>query len=54
MPVYDCVRDVVAKHGVPDGSIVSVPPGFTKDAVFEALENGIRIIHADQSVARLL
>ncbi len=44
VPVYDCVRDVVEKHGVPGGSIVSVPPGFTKDAVFEALENDIRLI----------
>ena len=44
VPVYDCVRDIVAKHGQPDGSIVSVPPRFTKDAVFEALENGIRLI----------
>jgi len=44
VPVYDCVRDVVAKHGPVEGSIVSVPPNFTKDAVFEALENGIKII----------
>ena len=44
VPVYDCVRDVVAAHGPVDGSIVSVPPGFTKDAVFEALENGIEIV----------
>jgi succinyl-CoA synthetase alpha subunit len=44
VPVYDCVRDVVDKHGVPDGSVVSVPPGFTRDAVFEAIENGIRLI----------
>ena len=27
VPVYDCVRDVVEKHGVPDGSVISVPPG---------------------------
>ena len=44
VPVYDTVRDIVAKHGQPDGSIVSVPPRFTRDAVFEALENGIEII----------
>ena len=42
--VYDCVRDVVENEGQPDGSIVSVPPRFTLDAVFEALENGIKII----------
>jgi succinyl-CoA synthetase alpha subunit len=44
VPVYDCVRDVVRKHGPVQGSIVSVPPGFTRDAVFEALENGIKLI----------
>src|SRR5262245_63980151 len=44
VPVYDCVRDVIAKHGPVHGSIVSVPPGGTRDAVFEAIENGIRLI----------
>jgi len=44
VPVYDCVRDVVANHGAVEGSIISVPPGFTKDAAFEALENGIKLI----------
>jgi succinyl-CoA synthetase alpha subunit len=44
VPVYDCVRDVIAKHGAVDGSVVSVPPGFAKDAVFEAIENGIRLL----------
>jgi succinyl-CoA synthetase alpha subunit len=42
--VYDCVRDIVAAHGPVEGSIVSVPPRFTADAVFEALENGIKLI----------
>jgi len=44
VPVYDTVREIVAKHGQPDGSIVSVPPRFTRDAVFEALENGIKLV----------
>ncbi len=44
VPVYDCVRDVVRDHGAVEGSIVSVPPGFVHDAVFEALENGVRLI----------
>src|SRR5581483_1589214 len=44
VPVYDCVRDVVAKHGPVHGSIISVPPGFTRDAAFEAIENGIKLI----------
>jgi len=42
--VYDCVRDVVADQGKVDGSIVSVPPAFVKDAIFEAVENGVEII----------
>jgi len=41
--VYDCVRDVTAKTRV-DGSVVCVPPRFTRDAVFEAIENGIKLI----------
>jgi succinyl-CoA synthetase alpha subunit len=41
--VYDCVRDITAKQHV-DGSVVCVPPKFTRDAVFEALENGIKLI----------
>jgi succinyl-CoA synthetase alpha subunit len=37
------VRDITAKTRV-DGSVVCVPPRFTRDAVFEALENGIELI----------
>ncbi|MDX1650127.1 MAG: CoA-binding protein, partial [Myxococcota bacterium] len=44
VPVHDCVRDVVAKHGPVDGSVISVPPGFTKDAAFEAIENGVKLL----------
>ncbi|MDJ0850314.1 MAG: CoA-binding protein [Myxococcota bacterium] len=44
VPVFDSVRDVVAKEGKVDGSVVCVPPNFTKDAVFEAIENGIELI----------
>jgi succinyl-CoA synthetase alpha subunit len=44
VPVYDCVRDIVASHGKVDGSVVSVPPAFARDAVFEALGNGIELI----------
>jgi succinyl-CoA synthetase alpha subunit len=43
VPVYDTVREITAKTRV-DGSVVCVPPAFTRDAVFEALEGGIRII----------
>lgn len=44
VPVYDCVRDLVAKHGPVDGSVISVPPGFVRDAAFEAIENGVKLI----------
>jgi len=44
VPVYDSVRDIVKKHGAVEGSVVSVPPGFTRDAVFEAVENGVKLI----------
>ncbi|NRA02993.1 MAG: CoA-binding protein [Myxococcales bacterium] len=43
VPVYDCVRDITA-HTKVDGSVVCVPPKFTRDAVFEAIENGIKLI----------
>ena len=44
VPVYDCVRDIVEKQGPVEGAIVSVPPKFARDAVFEAIENGIRLV----------
>src|SRR5215204_4746204 len=45
VPVYDTVEQVVEANGaVPDGSVVTVPPAFTKDAVFEAIDNGIKLI----------
>jgi succinyl-CoA synthetase alpha subunit len=45
VPVFDTVDQAVAHHGHPiDGSVVTVPPAFTKDAVFEAVENGIKLV----------
>src|SRR5436190_6833721 len=45
VPVFDTVGQAVDHHGGPiDGSVVTVPPAFTKDAVFEAIENGIGLI----------
>src|ERR671913_1985667 len=46
VPVFDTVEQVIAHNDgqVPDGSVVTVPPAFTKDAVFEAIENGIKLI----------
>jgi succinyl-CoA synthetase alpha subunit len=45
VPVYDTVAQVVEAHGGPvDGSVVTVPPAFTMDAVFEAIENDIKLV----------
>src|SRR4029079_16281945 len=45
VPVFDTVAQAVEHHGAPiDGSVVTVPPAFTKDAVFEAIENGVEIV----------
>jgi succinyl-CoA synthetase alpha subunit len=45
VPVFDTVEQAVEHHGGPiDGSVVTVPPAFTRDAVFEAIENGVRLI----------
>ena len=44
VPVFDTVEQAVAHHGAPvNGSVITVPPAFTKDAVFEALEHGIEL-----------
>ena len=43
--VFDTVAQAVENYGAQiDGSVVTVPPAFTKDAVFEAIENGIGLI----------
>src|SRR6266571_2487882 len=45
VPVYDTVEQAVDAVGyVPNGSVVTVPPAFTKDAVFEAIEAGVELI----------
>ncbi len=45
VPVFDTVEQAVEHHGSPpDGAVATVPPAFTKDAVFEAIENGIKLI----------
>jgi succinyl-CoA synthetase alpha subunit len=45
VPVFDTVAQAVEHNGGPiDGSVVTVPPAFTKDAVFEAIENGVKLV----------
>jgi succinyl-CoA synthetase alpha subunit len=43
VPVYDTVREITSKERV-DGSVITVPPAFVRDAAFEAIENGIKLI----------
>jgi succinyl-CoA synthetase alpha subunit len=45
VPVFDTVAQAVEHHGAPiDGSVVTVPPTFTKDAVLEAIANGVKLV----------
>jgi len=45
VPVFDTVAEAVEHHGAAiNGSVVTVPPAFTKDAVFEAIENGVQLV----------
>jgi len=45
VPVFDTVAQAVEHHGRPiDGSVVTVPPAFTKDAVLEAIANGVKLV----------
>ena len=43
VPVYDTVRDITSQRRV-DGSVLTVPPAFVRDAAFEALENEIKLL----------
>ncbi|MDK2895257.1 MAG: succinyl-CoA synthetase alpha subunit [Moorella sp. (in: firmicutes)] len=43
VPVYNTVREVVDKHGA-EASVIFVPPPFAKDATFEALEAGLKLV----------
>jgi succinyl-CoA synthetase alpha subunit len=43
VPVYDTVAEATEKHSI-YGSVITVPPAFTRDAAFEAIENGIKLI----------
>src|SRR5437764_6599531 len=45
VPVFDTVAQAVEHNGAAiEGSVVTVPPAFTKDAVLEALENGVKLV----------
>jgi len=45
VPVFDTVAQAVENHGEAIyGSVVTVPPAFTRDAVVEAIENAVKLI----------
>jgi succinyl-CoA synthetase alpha subunit len=45
VPVFDTVAQAVEQHGSAiHGSVVTVPPAFTKDAVLEAVSHGIKLV----------
>jgi succinyl-CoA synthetase alpha subunit len=43
VPVCDTVREITSKQRV-DASVISVPPAGVRDAAFEAIENGIKLL----------
>ncbi len=43
VPVFDTVREITSKQRV-DGSVLTVPPAFVRDAAFETIENGIKLL----------
>jgi len=44
VPVYDSVLEALDEQGSIDASIVFVPARFASEAVYEALENGIKLV----------
>lgn len=45
VPVYDTVAEALSEHPEINTSLIYVPPFAAKDAVFEALENGIKTLN---------
>jgi len=44
IPVFNTVKEAIEKVGSVDGAVQFVPPLFTKGAVFEALDGGVKFI----------
>jgi succinyl-CoA synthetase alpha subunit len=45
VPVYDTVAEALDEHPEINTSLIYVPPFAAKDAIFEALENGIKTLN---------
>jgi succinyl-CoA synthetase alpha subunit len=43
VPVHDTVRGITSKRHV-DGSVITVPAAFARDAAFEAIDAGIKLL----------
>ncbi|ADG91289.1 succinate--CoA ligase subunit alpha [Thermosphaera aggregans] len=44
VPVYNTVGEIVRDHGEIDASIIFVPAKFAPDAVYEAIDNGVKLV----------
>ncbi|MEM1719084.1 MAG: succinate--CoA ligase subunit alpha [Thermosphaera sp.] len=44
IPVYNTVGEIVREHGEVDASIIFVPARFAPDAVYEAVDNGVKLV----------
>jgi succinyl-CoA synthetase alpha subunit len=44
VPIFNTVKEAIAKVGMVDGSVQFVPPLFTKNAVIEAIDAGLKFI----------
>ena len=44
VPVYDSVRQAVGAHPEINTSIIFVPAAFTADAVYEAIDSGVKLV----------
>jgi succinyl-CoA synthetase alpha subunit len=44
VPVFDTIAQTIDSVGPVDGSVITVPAPFVRDAAFEAIEHGIKLI----------
>ncbi len=44
VPVYDSVRQAITEHAEINASIIFVPAAYTSDAVYEAIDSGIKLV----------